>query len=370
MLDTEFLRERTYRPQLCCVQVKSGDTLAIVDAIALAGDEGRVGQAMRDALAPFVELLLKPDVVKVFHAGSQDLEIFWLLARRVPVPIFDTQVAAPLLGHAEQIGYANLVRAELGIELDKSQTRADWTRRPLPERQIAYALDDVVHLETLYFAMRDKLEGAGRLEWLAPEFRDLERSERYDQPAGERWRRVRQVTRYKGAALSVIQALAEWRELRARETDVPRNWLVKDEIITAIAQQQPTSVEELAHIRGLDKRVREKYADDIVALVVDARAREPEPHAAFRKKSKPTPATLARTRLLDAWVHQRAAELDIAPGLLAPPEQLERIALGEGREALPGWRDGLVGEALQRIASGELAVVAGPDGLRTEAVGG
>ena len=365
MLDTEFLRERTYRPQLCLVQVKAGDVLGIVDVIALAGEEGRVGQPMRDALAPLVELLLRPGIVKVFHAGSQDLEIFWLLAGTVPTPIFDTQIAAPLLGHAEQIGYANLVRAELGLELDKSQTRADWTRRPLPERQIAYALDDVIHLETLYAVMRDKLEAAGRLAWLDPEFRDLERPERYDQPAGERWKRIRQVTRYKGAALSVIQALAEWRELRARESDVPRNWLMKDEIITAIAQQQPTNTDELAHIRGLDKRTRDRHGEALVQLVRDARTREPIPHPPHRKKPKATPATLARTRLLDAWVHQRAAELDIAPGLLAPPEQLERIALGEGREALPGWRDALVGEALQGIARGELAVVAGATGLQT-----
>ena len=347
MLDTEFLRERTYRPQLCVVQVKHGDTLALVDVIALAGDEGRIGRAMRDALAPFVALVSRPDTVKVFHSGSQDLEILWLLAGAVPTPVFDTQLAAPLLGHPEQIGYANLVRERLGVELDKSQTRADWTRRPLPERQVAYALDDVVHLEALYLSMRDELAAAGRLEWLEPEFRDLERSDRYDAPAAERWRRIRQVTRYKGAALSVIQALAEWRELRAREADVPRNWLMKDETITAIAQQRPASAAELGHVRGLDRRTREAHGDALVALVRQASEREPEPHAAFRKKPKATPATLARARLLDAWVHQRAVELDIAPGTLVPPERLERLALGEGREALAGWRDGLVGEALE-----------------------
>ena len=345
------------------MQVKHGETLALIDVIALAGHEGRIGRPMRDALAPFVALVSRTDTVKVFHSGSQDLEILWLLAGSVPGPVFDTQLAAPLLGHAEQIGYANLVREELGVELDKSQTRADWTRRPLPERQVVYALDDVVHLETLYLAMTDKLAAAGRLEWLAPEFADLERSDRYDAPAAERWRRVRQVTRYKGPALAVIQALAEWRELTARETDVPRNWLMKDETITTIAQQRPTSAAELAHVRGLDRRTREAHGDALAALVAEAATREPVPHAPFRKKPKATPATLARARLLDAWVHHRAAELDIAPGTLAPPERLERVALGDGREALAGWRDGLVGEALEGIRTGRLAVVATDGGL-------
>ena len=363
MLDTEFLRERTYRPQLCVVQVKHGRTLALIDVIALAGNDGKIGRPMRDALAPFVALVARTDTVKVFHSGSQDLEILWLLAGAVPGPVFDTQVAAPLLGHPEQIGYANLVREELGVELDKSQTRADWTRRPLPERQIAYALDDVVHLETLYLSMRDRLAAAGRLDWLAPEFAELERSERYDSPAAERWRRVRQVTRHKGPALAVVQALAEWRELTARELDVPRNWLMKDETITTIAQQRPTSGEELARVRGLDRRTREAHGEALVALVSDAAAREPVPHAPFRKKPKATPATLARARLLDAWVHHRAAELDIAPGTLVPAERLERIALGDGREALAGWRDGLVGETLDGIAAGRLAVVATDRGL-------
>ena len=345
------------------MQVKHGDTLALVDTLAIAGDGGRIGPAAREALAPLAELVLRPDTVKVFHAASQDLEILWLLCGAVPAPVFDTQLAAPLLGHAEQIGYANLVREALGVELDKSQTRADWTRRPLPERQVAYALDDVVHLETLYLSMRDRLAAAGRLDWLGPEFRDLERVERYDQPAAGRWRRVRQVTRHKGAALSVIQALAEWRELAAREADVPRNWLMKDETITTIAQQRPTSAAELAHVRGLDRRTREAHGEALVALVAEAAGREPVPHAPFRKKPKATSATLARARLLDAWVHHRAAELDIAPGTLVPPERLERIALGEGREALAGWRDGLVGEALAAIADGRASVLATARGL-------
>ena len=347
------------------MQVKWGEALALVDVIALAGDGGRITDATRAALAPLTALLSSEDVVKVFHAGSQDLEILWLLAGHVPTPLFDTQLAAPLLGHPEQIGYANLVREELGVELDKSQTRADWTRRPLSERQIAYALDDVVHLETLYLGMRERLGSAGRLGWLDPEFAELAAAERYDPPASERWRRVRQVTRYRGRALATLQGLAEWRELAAREADVPRNWLMKDEVLTAIAQLAPADAAELAEVRGLDRKTRERHGEAILALVAEAAGRDPVPHGKERRRAKATPPTLARARLLDAWVHHRAAELDIAPATLVPPATLERIALEEGVEdLLSGWRHGLVGEALDRIARGERGVVATPEGLR------
>jgi ribonuclease D len=351
VLDTEFLRERTYRAELCLIQIKYQDTLAIVDA-----------QTITD-LSPLVERLLDTSTVKVLHAASQDLEIFWMMARRVPTPVFDTQLAAPLLGHAEQIGYANLCKAVLDLEIDKSQTRADWTRRPLPEKQIEYALDDVIHLETLYLEMTQQLKSLGRLDWLEPEFRAIEAVEKYDQPAGERWKKVRQVARYKGAALACIQALAEWREIKARETNQPRNWLMKDEVLTSLAQQQPTDLDELGHIRGLDRRTRERFGGEIVALISEAQQREPEPLPPFRKKLKTTPATQARIQLLDAWVHQRASELDIAPGLLAPPGLLEKFVAGDGRDALPGWRDALIGEALSKLAAGEASLRATRAGL-------
>ena len=351
VLDTEFLRERTYRAELCLIQIKHEDTLAIVDAQTVTN------------LQPLIDLLLDTNITKVMHAGSQDLEIFWMLARRVPTPVFDTQLAAPLLGHAEQIGYANLCKAVLDIEVDKSQTRADWTRRPLPEKQIRYALDDVIHLETLYLEIRKELQALGRLEWLEPEFRAIEAVEKYDQPAGERWKKVRQVTRYKGAALACIQALAEWRELKARETNQPRNWLMKDEVLTTLAQQQPDGLAELEHIRGLDRRVRERFGQELVDVIAGAREKPPEPLPAFRKKAKLTPATLARVQLLNAWVHQRAAELDIAAGLLAPQSSLEKLVTSDDREALGGWRDALIGADLQRLVTGKAGLLATGDGL-------
>jgi len=354
VLDTEFLRERTYRPELCLVQIKHGEHLACIDTIALAEDA--------DALAPFVALLDDPAVVKVFHAASQDLEIFWLMNRRVPAPLFDTQIAAPLLGHGEQIGYGNLVRERLDIELAKSHTRADWTRRPLPPEQIAYALDDVIHLETLYLSMREELETLGRLAWLAPEFAAAEDPARYDQPAAERWKKVRNIQRYKGPTLAVIQALAEWRELTARQRNLPRNWLMKDDVLLALAQQRPDSDEELGHVRGLDRKTRERHAGELLTLIAEAATRTPEPVPPFAKKKKLDAGLLARVQLLDAWVHQRGLELGIAPGLLAPPKLLERMVTGDAREALAGWRDPLLGDDLEALIEGRQGLAAASTG--------
>ena len=358
-LDTEFLRERTYRPELCLVQLKHAEHLACIDTIALGGEGGGA-----DALAPFVAILDDPAVIKVLHAASQDLEIFWLMTRRVPAPIFDTQVAAPLLGHAEQIGYGNLVRERLDVDLAKSHTRADWTRRPLPPEQIAYALDDVIWLETLYLTMREELASLGRLDWLAPEFAAAEDPAKYHQPAAERWKRIRNVQRYKGPTLAVVQALAEWRELTARERNLPRNWLVKDDVLLALAQQRPDSDAELGHVRGLDRKIRERHGKELLELIAEASTRTPAPVPPFAKKKKLDARLLARVQLLDAWVHQRGAELGIAPGLLAPPKLLERMATGDGRGALAGWRDPLLGDDLEALLDGRRALGVGArDGL-------
>ena len=350
VLDTEFLRERTYRPELCLVQVKHGEHLACIDTIAL------------DDLAPFVALLDDPAITKVLHAASQDLEIFWLMNRRVPSPIFDTQLAAPLLGHGEQIGYGNLVRERLDVDLAKSHTRADWTRRPLPDEQIAYALDDVIWLEQLYLDMRAELERLGRLDWLAPEFAAAEDPAKYDQPAAERWKKIRNVQRYKGPTLAVLQALAEWRELTARQRNLPRNWLMKDDVLVALAQQRPDSDAELGHVRGLDRKTRERHGEALIGLIAEAATRTPAPLPKAARRKKLDAALLARVQLLDAWVHQRGADLGIAPGLLAPPKLLERVVTGEGRAALGGWREPLLGKDIEALLEGRGALARGERG--------
>lgn len=351
ILDTEFLRERTYRPELCLVQIKYKEVLACVDTVAVKN------------LDPLFELLHDRNIEKVFHAASQDLEIFYLLSRKVPGPLFDTQVAAPLLGHNEQIGYANLVSATLSIELAKSQTRADWTRRPLSESQIAYALDDVIYLEQMYLAMKEELRVANRLAWLDADFLAAEEPEKYEQPAKLRWRKIRNIQRYKGPTLSIIQALATWRELKAREINQPRNWLMKDDVLCTLAQQKPDSSKELAHIRGLDRKTRDRFGDELIEQISVAKDQTPEPVPEFVKKVKLTPQRHATVQLLNAWVHQRAGELSIAASILAPQKTLEKMVMGDGRDALDGWRDRLIGDDLAEILDGHATLRANSDGI-------
>ena len=350
-IDTEFLRERTYRPELCLVQVKHDELLACIDTIAI------------ENLDALIALLMDENVVKVFHAASQDLEIFYLLCKAVPKPIFDTQIAAPLLGYNEQIGYGNLVMEHLGVELAKTHTRADWTRRPLPKNQISYALDDVIYLEQLYVDMSTQLDKLGRTQWLKPEFAEWENPEKYDQPAGERWKKIRNIQRYKGEALAIIQMLAAWREIKARELNLPRNWLLKDDLLITLAQQAPDSEKELGHIRSLDRKTRERFGQDILKIIAEGRGATPEPLPPFAKKQKLNPANLARMQLLNAWVHQRADELNIAPGLLVPPKMLEKMVTGDGRSALRGWRDPLLGAELAALLDGNAAIACGDKGL-------
>ena len=350
-IDTEFLRERTYRPELCLVQVKHEELLACIDTIAIK------------ELDALIELLMDKEVVKVFHAASQDLEIFYLLCKAVPKPIFDTQIAAPLLGYNEQIGYGNLVMEHLGVELAKTHTRADWTRRPLPKNQISYALDDVIYLEQLYVDMTTQLDKLGRTQWLQPEFAEWENPEKYDQPAGERWKKIRNIQRYKGDALAIIQKLAAWREIKARELNLPRNWLLKDDLLITLAQQAPDSDKELGHIRSLDRKTRERFGQDMLKIIAEGKGATPEPLPPFAKKQKLNPTNLARLQLLNAWVYQRANELNIAPGLLVPPKMLEKMVTGDGRSALRGWRDPLLGSELAALLDGKAAIVCGDKGL-------
>lgn len=350
-IDTEFLRERTYRPELCLVQVRNRELLACIDTLAIKD------------LSALSGLLLDTRVTKVFHAASQDLEIFYLLTRQVPTPLFDTQTAAPLLGYNEQIGYANLVREHLGIELAKTHTRADWTRRPLPRQQITYALDDVIHLETLYLDMHRQLTELGRLDWLQPEFEQAAQAERYDQPAGERWKKIRNIQRYKGASLAIIQALAKWREIKAREINQPRNWLLKDDVLLNIAQQKPHNATELAHIRSLERKTRDRFGDEILGVVQIAQDQTPEPLPAFTKKKKLDGANQARVQLLTTWVFQRSLELGIAPGILAPQKILEKMVTSDGREALGGWREALLADDLCALLDGSAMLSNTAEGL-------
>ncbi len=344
-IDTEFLRERTYRPELALIQIAAGDIVAIIDPLAL------------DSLEPLLSILYNPATTKVLHAAGQDLEIFYWLCGKVPENLFDTQIAAPLLGYQEQLGYGNLIREVLGVELAKSHARADWMRRPLPEKQLQYAADDVIYLARAYPIMRDRLQELGRLDWLQAEWRDMTNPERYEKPAEQMWKRVKQVNNLKGARLSVAQHLASWREVTARTLNTPRTWLLKDPLILDLARQMPDDIDELKHVRGLSAGTIRQHGKAIVSLISEARQSAPIPIGPQTRKGGLTVGQDAAVDLLEAVAKLYAAELAINATVLAPRKSIEDLIRGQTETAvLQGWRHELIGQRLQRVLDGETKV--------------
>lgn len=341
-LDTEFLRERTYRPELCLLQIAAGDTIACVDPLAL------------DNIDSLLDVIYDPAITKVLHAAGQDLEIFYWLRGSIPENLFDTQIAAPLLGYQEQIGYANLVKEVLKVDLSKSHSRADWTRRPLPEQQLDYAADDVIYLAQMYPVMRNELESMDRLSWLDQEWIDLTNPHLYEKPAEDMWKKLRQIDKLKGARLATAQHLAKWRELTARDRNLPRSWLLKDDVLIDLAKQMPADEAELKHIRGLSDGLRRHHGSAITAIIKEARDAKPETFIVPPRKVKLTPLQDAALDVLSAVAKSNATQLRINPAILAPRKSLEDLIKGN-RDTLimQGWRGQLIGSAICAVLDGE-----------------
>lgn len=352
-LDTEFVRETTYWARLCLVQVATADRVACIDPLAL------------DDLTPLFAVLDDPAVTKVLHSASQDLEIFHQLSGRIPTPIFDTQVAAPLLGYGEQAGFARLVENIVGVELDKSQTRTDWAERPLPAAAIDYAGNDARYLVPLYEHMHAELERRGRLDWVAPEMASLTRPERYERAADDAWRRLRGVDRLPGAGRAVARALAAWREETARANDVPRGHIVRDDVIIDVAKTRPKNRRQLERIRGLKGQALDRYGQRILEVV--AKAREETPPEVTNGAAE-APLEAHEEALVDALnvvVRLRAAAEALNPQTVASRKDLARIVRGTAvAEALPGWRAALVGSELDDFLNGRSQLTVGADGLQ------
>ena len=342
-LDTEFLREKTYFPKFCLLQIAAGEVVACVDPLAL------------DSLEPLHAILFDPAVLKVFHSGRQDMEIFYNRCGRLPGPVFDTQLAAPLLGLAEQISYAGLVAELLGVSLSKAHSRTDWTRRPLSPEQIRYAADDVIYLDQAYQAMAPRLAQLGRLGWLAGDFAELADPALYENAPELAWTRIGGVYQLKPKPLSIVQTLAAWREKTAREQDLPRGWILKDDALFDLARQQPASAEQLGQVRGIDERVVKRHGAAIARLIQEALARPPQPLEAARRQPKKTPEQEALLDLLMAVVRLRAAQNTLNPATLASRKDLEQLFDGEPQARLAhGWRKTMVGDELAAVLRGEL----------------
>lgn len=355
-LDTEFVREKTYYPKLCLVQIGVPGRYACIDPLAI-GD-----------LGPLFELLFDTGVTKVLHACSQDLEIFVHRTGRVPTPIFDTQLAAPLLGLAEQIGYGNFIRELLGVELDKAQARTDWSRRPLSPAQLAYAADDVRYLADAYPKVTEKLSSQGRLGWLDAEFAPYEDPERYQTDPAGAWKRLRGLERLRPKALSIVQQLARWREEQARDRDLPRNWIIKDEVILDLARLAPQSQDALAAVRGLPPKSLERHGETLLALVQAGAGRAPEPLSGDTRRARPTVTEEALADVLQAHLRLLADSHDINGAMIAGRKDLIALVRGDSTPLLRGWRRRIAGDALVALRDGQSRLVVRDRKVAIEAV--
>lgn len=331
-LDTEFFRERTYFARLCLVQLVAGDRVLIIDPLAV------------DDLAPLVALLRRVTVTKVLHSARQDIEVLLPLTGEPPGPLFDTQVAASLLGHPAQVGYAGLVGALLGVQLAKGHARTDWARRPLLAAQLAYAADDVRYLAPLAALLHERLAAAGRLTWAEEDSAALLDPSLYRNAPEDAWQRLRGLERMTPQELGVVRALAAWRETRAVRRNLPRAWVLADDTIRTLAQRRPASAAALAAIPGVPPAIARHAGDRLVELIASA---PPEHDAVGEPPEQLTPTQRAALRRLQAMLQSTAARLEIVPEVLATRRDLAALARG-ARDVAPlhGWRREVVGDAL------------------------
>lgn len=344
-VDTEFERERTFYPELCLLQISSNDIAAVIDPFAI------------DNIEPLFDLLYDTSITKVFHAARQDLEIFFNITGNVPVPLFDTQIAAQLLGHSDQISYANLVKNILAVELDKKHTRTDWKRRPLTDSQLRYAVDDVIYLGQLYVQMLAKLNSLNRLEWLVDDFSALADAELYKPDPEKVWMKIRNANRLKGNELSVLQALAAWRERTARQQNRPKKWLISDDTLIGMARLLPDNPADLSAIKGLHERVYKRQASELLEIIAEARHKIPQPLAVPKAGKALNVREQAKVDVLMAIVRLRAQQYDLTPGILASRKELERFVQEQtGSTLLTGWREHLIGHELCEFLSGKISL--------------
>ncbi len=346
-VDTEFMRENTFYPQLCLVQLGNAEEAAAIDPLA-PGIE----------LAPMLNLLTaNEDVLKVFHAGGQDVEIVYNLTGRTPQPIFDTQVAMMAVSQSEQIGYANLVESWLGKTIDKGARFTDWSRRPLTERQIEYAIGDVTYLARIFPKLLERLVKTGRGHWLDAEMEKLADPKHYANDHATAWKRIRPPSR-NALVLGRLKALAAWRETEAQDKDIPRGRIIRDETLADLASQPPKAQEDLAKVRGLSQAWR----DNDIGRRLMKTLREASELPANEMPDKPKRgAPLGRegalvADLLKLLLKIRTREIDVAPRLLTRSDELEALAAGaRDLEVLQGWRYEVFGRDALDLVEGKLA---------------
>jgi ribonuclease D len=347
MVDTEFLRETTFWPKLCVIQLASDDEAAAIDALADGLD-----------LEPFIDLMRNPAVTKVFHAARQDVEIIWKMCGDTPKPLFDTQVAAMVCGFGDQVSYEQLAASLAGARIDKSSRFTDWSRRPLSEAQIEYALADVTHLRTVHAKLLARLEKTSRKDWLTEEIAFLTAAETYEQKPENAWLRLRNRAR-KPRDLAILMELCAWRETEAQSKDVPRSRVLKDDTLVDVALAAPTTIEALGRLRTIPQGYeRSRTGADLVACVQRGLARNPAELPPLQRDRPGNGQTQATVQLLKVLLQAVSEQHQVAAKMIATVDDLDDIAASDAADvgALKGWRRKLFGDAALELKQGRLAL--------------
>lgn len=345
-IDTEFLREKTYYARLCLIQVAIEGEVAIIDPFAIKDIT-----LLNDALT-------SPGVVKIFHASSQDIEILYHETGVVPRPVFDTQVAAALLGKSQQASYSSLVSSYCSVNLPKKDSFTDWSQRPLKDSQIRYAADDVVYLPQIYYDMVEVLNEKNRLHWLDEAFEEISSPEKYEIKPEERYRKLRRVNQLNAQQMAAAREFAAWRELKAQKINVPRKWIVSDEQIVEACRREARTIDELFMVRGMRESLRAEDARQAVACIKKGLSCPKEQLPQVHEKPKNEHNVDIVVDLMNAVVHLRARENHIAPQTLAPQAELMKLARGHDDECelLKGWRYKVIGKELKELLKGKFSL--------------
>jgi len=341
-VDTEFVRQATYYPILALIQICDGQQIAIIDPVTI------------DDLGPLMTIFYDDTITKVLHSARQDLEIFYSLNQSVPNAIFDTQVAAALLGYGEQIGYASLVKQLLNVELDKSQTRTDWLKRPLTDKQLTYAADDVRHLAKLYPMQKKKLEQQGRLSWLENDFRFLSSEATYSPSPETIWLKIRGANRLKKQKLAILKNLTSWREYQAIKRNLPRRRVLSDDSLIELASNPPKNLSELGEFNGISNKFIQYNGDEVIAAIQQGLNTDSKDCPQLPTVEKLTQDEEALADCLMAVIHLSAHDNHISPNCLCTRKELNALIKGKrDLNILSGWRNELAGKHLLKFLSGE-----------------
>ena len=345
-IDTEFLREKTYRPQLCLLQMATENDVVLVDPFEVMD------------LSVLSSLFLAPEMLKIVHSGRQDIEILYHEVGVMPWPIFDTQIAAALLGYSQQIGYGPLVHAECGVSLDKLDSFSEWGQRPLSDSQLRYAANDVIYLPQVHRNLQRRLEELGREGWLEGDFRELVNPKRYEPNPRERYKKLKKGNQLNRHQLCAAREVTAWRENRAEKLDLPRRWVLSDEQIVEACKRETRTIDQLFLIRGMREKLSTEDARTVARLIREGLDMPKEEWPVTQHKGRNERNVENEVDLMMALVRKRAKENDIAFQTLANHDALQEIARGhyEDAELLKGWRYDMIGHELLDLLNGKIAL--------------